>query len=43
MSVEGGVFRVNHRTGEMSVVLRFSREQVVCTPARDRDQIRCGR
>jgi len=28
---EGGVFRVNHRTGEMSVCYVFE-EQVVCTP-----------
>lgn len=28
---EGGVFRVNHRTGEMSVCYVFN-EQVVCTP-----------
>ncbi len=30
---EAGIFRVNRRTGEMSICYVFNDEQVVCTPA----------
>lgn len=38
---EGGVFRVNYRTGEMSVCYVFN-EQVVCTPQADSGTTRAG-
>lgn len=38
---EGGVFRVNHRTGDMSVCYVFN-EQVVCTPQAKAAPIQTG-